>query len=403
MTAPLPGSTVVHPRRVRIAEGVYQRIDPRTGEPVDGKFEFTYRDATGRQVWQTAKGTTRAAAKAERAETFSRLRRGERVERTNMTVGEVALLWVERGAGLRGPWSQLSRKRYEQVVRRTIQSSPDPARRPLGERRLRDLTIETVAAWSRVNERAFAPTTALHALSTLSQVLRFAVRQGWAASNLVAKLEPGEKPRWMPRPVAILEPAELGRVLAHAGSFRSLFECMAYTGLRIGEARGLCWSDVDFEAGVLRVHRQLDSNRLHQRLKTPAARRDVVLAPSVVKLLKEHWLASAYKGADDLVFCNGRGRGLDYGDASERFQAAVTRAGLRGPGRLSLHSLRHGYASLLIARGLDVVFVARQLGHTNPATTLSIYAHAFGRADHAQAAVKALQASHESMTGPIGR
>jgi integrase len=85
-----------------------------------------------------------------------------------------------------------------------------------------------------------------------------------------------------------------------------------------------------------------------------------------------------------------------------RFQAAVEEAGIRRPGRLSLHSLRHGYGSLLIATGLDVVFVARQLGHANPATTLSIYAHAFARADHAQAAAEALQASYESMRRLLG-
>jgi integrase len=56
---------------------------------------------------------------------------------------------------------------------------------------------------------------------------------------------------------------------------------------------------------------------------------------------------------------------------------------------------------VLIASGLDVVFVARQLGHANPATTLSIYAHAFARADHAHAAAEALQATHEAMA--LGR
>src|SRR2546427_10016377 len=47
----------------------------------------------------------------------------------------------------------------------------------------------------------------------------------------------------------------------------------------------------------------------------------------------------------------------------------------RGAGRLSLHSLRHGYLSLLIAEGLDVVFVSRQLGQADPGVTLSVYTH----------------------------
>ena len=66
-----------------------------------GRYEFTFRDATGRQVWQTAKGDTRADAKAERAEVLARMHKGERVERTTMTVGAVARLWLERGVGQR--------------------------------------------------------------------------------------------------------------------------------------------------------------------------------------------------------------------------------------------------------------------------------------------------------------
>src|SRR5690349_10965770 len=64
------------PRRIRVAESVYQRVDKRTGKPVPGRYEYTYRDATGRQIWQTAKGETKADAKAERAELLARMHKG---------------------------------------------------------------------------------------------------------------------------------------------------------------------------------------------------------------------------------------------------------------------------------------------------------------------------------------
>jgi integrase len=47
-----------------------------------------------------------------------------------------------------------------------------------------------------------------------------------------------------------------------------------------------------------------------------------------------------------------------------------------------LADCRHTFASLLIAQGLDIVFISRQLGHANPATTLRIYAHLFDRVNH---------------------
>jgi integrase len=98
------------------------------------------------------------------------------------------------------------------------------------------------------------------------------------------------------------------------------------------------------------------------------------------------------------VFGNTLGRGLDYRDVGEDFRQTLKRAGLSVVGeRLTLHSFRHGYASLLISRGLNVVFVSRQLGHANPSITLQVYAHLFERADHAQAARTALDASYASI------
>ncbi len=197
--------------------------------------------------------------------------------------------------------------------------------------------------------------------------------------------------------MAALKRDDRARVLDHSGSYRPLFELLAFTGLRIGEALGLTWADVDFDTGLLSVHRQLSRYREHAKLKTEAGRRQIVLAPAMVRLLRARWLASAQKGPDDFVFTNSVGRPLDYRHVGEAFRVAVRRAGVRADGRLSLHSLRHGYAPLLIAEGLDVVFVSRQLGHADPGVKLSVYAHLFARAKHALAARSAIEASYAAM------
>jgi integrase len=103
----------------------------------------------------------------------------------------------------------------------------------------------------------------------------------------------------------------------------------------------------------------------------------VILAAPLAKRLREHRLASRNKAPSDFVFANTLSRSLDYRDVGEGFRQAVKRAGLQAPGKLTLHSLRHTFASLLIARRLDVVFVSRQLGHANPSITLTVYAHLY--------------------------
>lgn len=50
--------------------------------------------------------------------------------------------------------------------------------------------------------------------------------------------------------------------------------------------------------------------------------------------------------------------------------------------RLSWHDLRHVAASMLIAEGASVAYLARVLGHASPAITLNTYAHIFARVEH---------------------
>src|SRR5437899_11638129 len=184
--------------------------------------------------------------------------------------------------------------------------------------------MDRVAAWSQANERILAPTTARIVLIVLNQVYRFAVRRGWLAENPVSMLEPGEKPHWTPQKVAIFEGDELARFLAQAGPQWPLFEFLAYTGVRIGEALGLTWADIDLDARLIRVHRQLSRRREHAPLKTEAGRREVVLAPAVAKLLGERWRASSFKAPHHLVFCNTLGRGLNYRDVGAAFRDRQT-------------------------------------------------------------------------------
>jgi integrase len=195
---------------------------------------------------------------------------------------------------------------------------------------VQELTVDQVAEWSAAHERVLAPTTAVIALITLNLVCRYAMRRDWLATNPVARLELGEKPHWTPGRVGVLEGGDLAKVLDRSGSYRPLFEVLAYTGLRIGEALGLTWADVDFDRNVLRVHHQLSRYREHARLKTNAANREVLLAPAIIRLLREKWVGSPFKSGDDFVFTTRKGRGRDYRHVGDAFRLAVDRAGFRG-------------------------------------------------------------------------
>jgi len=239
-------------------------------------------------------------------------------------------------------------------------------------------------------------------LVALGGVLNAAVRDGFLPSNPIRKLAPDERPEVKSKGKRPLDSAEIEALLAAASpTYSTLLATAIFTGLRCGEILGLKWSDLDVADGFVRVERQYGRDRSYAELKTNAGLRSVVLAPSLSKLLAEHRRASRFSGADDPVFASRAGTPLSHRNVTRRgMEAAVKRAGLdEVPGKRtpSMHDCRDTFASILIARGEDVVYVSRQLGHARPSMTLDVYADLFDRHAHAERA----RASMESLAGGL--
>jgi integrase len=107
-----------------------------------------------------------------------------------------------------------------------------------------------------------------------------------------------------------------------------LIALFAFSGLRIAEALGLVWEDVDFAGGFVRVRAQLSRRRERVIEKTAGSRREVVLVPQLARILREHRMASLYKAPGDFVFPAPNGRGLLHSVAARGVERAVTNAGL---------------------------------------------------------------------------
>ncbi len=142
-------------------------------------------------------------------------------------------------------------------------------------------------------------------------------------------------------------------------------------------------------AGTFTVTAQLErwkkgETPKHKCLKTENGYRAIDLHPTLVAVLRERrksaFAAGLYRD-DSFVFCTEDGRPLSHRNTARDIEAAAKKAGLNGEGLrpVSAHLLRHTFASRLIALGLDVVEVARQLGD-KPDTLLRIYAQVFNDA-----------------------
>jgi len=114
--------------------------------------------------------------------------------------------------------------------------------------------------------------------------------------------------------------------------------------------------------------------------KTRRSRRQIALSPDLALLLTEHRLdqEDAQKllgkplAPDDLVFSQPNGRPLRPNGLTRVFQTIAKKVGLDS---VTLHSLRHAHATILLQRGVHPKIVQERLGHSSIATTLDIYSH----------------------------
>lgn len=231
--------------------------------------------------------------------------------------------------------------------------------------------------------KPLAPKTVRHVHTTLRKALADAVEARHIAYNpaqgaKAPKLAPTTEPNaWTAQ--------ELARFLAHVAGDRleALWVLAASSGMRRGELLGARWADLDLEAAELKVRQTLvayGSLRVLKEPKTAASRRTIPLDPRAGAALKTHRKTQAAEklaagpAYEDrgLVFADEIGDPLAPETVSAAFKRHVREAQLP---RLTIHGLRHTYATLGLDAGVDVLYVAELLGHSSPSITMGIYQH----------------------------
>jgi integrase len=210
-------------------------------------------------------------------------------------------------------------------------------------------------------------------VTTLSTLLTYAVRKGWAqASPMPAVDLPPLRDHDAIEPLRFLRVHEVNDLVAAVpdGPYRhldrALYITAAMTGLRQGELRGLRWDAIDWTAQRVLVVR----NIVRGKDTSPKSRksRSVPLAPQVAVELQALHLATSWKGADDPVFADPQtGEPVARTPMMQRYRRALAAAGLDVAFRM--HDLRHTMGTSLAMAGVDVVTIQAYLGHSDLATT----------------------------------
>jgi integrase/recombinase XerD len=212
------------------------------------------------------------------------------------------------------------------------------------------------------------PRTAARYTASLRRFFRFMSREGLIASDPSQFLDAPKLPRPLPK---VLSEADVESLLAApdietpAGlRDRAMIETLYATGLRVSELVGLKVLNLDLNAAVLRVTGKGGKDRL-----VPLGEEAVYWLSRYIKESRPGML-NGKRCAE--VFVTPRGAGMTRQAFWYLLKRGALKAGIHKP--LSPHTLRHAFATHLLAHGADLRAVQMLLGHADISTT-QIYTH----------------------------
>ena len=221
-----------------------------------------------------------------------------------------------------------------------------------------------------LRDRGMEMTSIARHLTAARMFFRFLAEEKLVAEDPTLLMDSPRLWRVLPE---CLSPAEVDALLAvySAGGDalevrnRAMLHLLYASGLRVSELTGLRLADADFENLLIRVRGKGAKERI------------VPVAPQVMRLLRKYVGAARVELTEKVplaptLFVSHNGRKLDR----ERVWAIIKEAALRAgiTKNIHPHTLRHSFASHLLANGADLRIIQEMLGHADIGTT-ELYTH----------------------------
>lgn len=261
-----------------------------------------------------------------------------------------------------------------------------------GSKKIAAVTSQDVEKWVQgLVAQGMAPGTVRNHFRALGKVFRYAVRHRLIPSNPAAGTP-------LPRATGeqvfapqFLTPAEVERLARELDAFHPyglLVRFAAYTGLRAAELAALRVRDINLLRKEVRVERTVHRVKGEMVVGSPKSARSTRTVPilhgPLVADLRAYLATHPHRADPDAALWPGHAPRTpvpDWDDAFDHgrfyglfFKPALRRAGLAGT---RFHDLRHTYASLMFAAGIEPYKVSRWMGHGSLAITDTVYAHLY--------------------------
>lgn len=227
----------------------------------------------------------------------------------------------------------------------------------------------------------FKPGTVRTIHDFFKQVVNAAIDVEILKRNRFTKIQIKEKENKAPNVLTAAQLAQFLTTMKQTENETAIMTTLllAHTGMRIGEAFGLQWSDIDFENQTAAITKTRDSYGTRTP-KTTNSLRTVNLPNSVVQELQKYrtfckklLLFHGMKFKEDSFILISPNSAHPYGNVV--YRNALIRVNTETGLDVKPHTFRHTFATILISQGIDAVTVAKILGNT-ATMVYKVYAHA---------------------------
>lgn len=332
-------------------------------------YRHKFIDSNGKRKEKKKSGfTTERAALMALLEVKASTLRGETklVEKDTMTVGQWLDIWYETNEA---KWKLPTRIQRELVIRLHLKPF-------LGHYKLQKLDrVIYQREFLKAVEGKYKENSIRLWHNTFKIAINAAVEEEILSRNRFKKVTIGIKDgSLLEQQKNFLTPSELITFLDDAKkhsdlTFYTMFQLIAYTGIRRGESIGLQWKNIDFKGKTITIERTRDE----KSIRTPKTRnsyRTILIDDVVVKQLrtyqtfcKQVLLKDKKKLKDtDFIFINeSSGDPISSSNCLYQFNKIKTRTKYS---HITIHGLRHTHATILLNQGQNVKEIAQRLGNT---------------------------------------